>query len=593
MLRSRIALIVSSVLFFSIFTAVIGTTNANAATIQIPCGPGVSYRLDTSTGVASDGAGCTHSLTLDSRVTSIVDYAFAGSYLETLTTNSALISIGKYAFNGQPLTSLTLNSALKSIGEGAFSGSRLTSLTLNSALTSVGSNAFRGVPLRSLTLNSALTSIGDRAFYDALLTSLTLNSSLTSIDEYAFYNSPLTSLTLNSALTSIGDGVFGSANLTSLTLNSALTSIGTGAFYNSPLTSLTLNSVLTSIGEDVFRKAQLSSLTVGSAVTSIGKYAFSSSPLTSLTLNSALTSIGDNAFDGSQLSTLTLNSSLTSIGNYAFYNSPLMSLTLNSALTSVGEGAFYSASIPGFILSLTSETVTVGTAITGYTISSFGAPIVSYSISPAIGNDLSFDTSTGLISGTPSTAVNLVTYTITGTNTAGSTSRPYSINIKSKAVSTPTTPDRTSQEVHEGQVEKAKNEILASINSGKLLNPDLLLRADFFGATLKNIGDINNEISSLEKSKKTDLKEIGKIVEKYATVDRISKKESYYFPDLIKIGLADSKTPNRASILRELKGLNSDQLDTFEKIQSVIKNVQAKIAERKAMIESRLARLRK
>ena len=421
MLRYKILRIASTVLFFSIFTAVIGTTNANAATIQIPCGPGVSYSLDISTGVASDGGGCTHSLTLDSRVTSIGDYAFAGSYLETLTTSSALTSIGDFAFNGQPLKSLTLNSALTSIGDGAFSSALLTSLTLNSALTTVGPNAF--------------------------------------------------------------------------------------------------------------------------------------------------------------------------------HESPLTSLTLNSALASVGNDAFFSALIPAFILSSTSETVTVGTAIAGYTISSFGVPIVSYSISPDIGNDLSFDTSTGLISGTPSTAVNLVTYTITGsTDGAGSTSRPYSINIKSKTVSTPTpsVPSvPTAQSLHEQQVERAKNEILASIIFGKLLTPNQLLQADFFGATLKNIGDINNEILSLDKSKKMDLKEIGKIVDKYAIVDNISNNGSFYFPDLIKIGLVNSETPNRASILRELKGLNSDQLDTYEKIQAAIKNIQAKINERKAMIASRLARIRK
>ena len=71
---------------------------------------------------------------------------------------------------------------------------------------------------------------------------------------------------------------------------------------------------------------------------------------------------------------------------------------------------------PAFTLSSSSETATVGTAITGYTITSTGGSIASYSISPAISNGLSFDPSTGRITGTPTAAATAVTYTITARN---------------------------------------------------------------------------------------------------------------------------------------------------------------------------------
>ena len=71
---------------------------------------------------------------------------------------------------------------------------------------------------------------------------------------------------------------------------------------------------------------------------------------------------------------------------------------------------------PAFTLSSSSETATAGTAITGYTITSTGGAIASYSISPAIGNGLSFDSSTGRITGTPTAAAGAVTYTITARN---------------------------------------------------------------------------------------------------------------------------------------------------------------------------------
>jgi len=85
---------------------------------------------------------------------------------------------------------------------------------------------------------------------------------------------------------------------------------------------------------------------------------------------------------------------------------------------------------PAFTLSKSSETATVSSPISGYTINETGGPR-TYSISPAIRNTpgLSFDQSTGLISGTPTTAASSRTYTITATNGAGSSTATYSINV--------------------------------------------------------------------------------------------------------------------------------------------------------------------
>jgi hypothetical protein len=88
---------------------------------------------------------------------------------------------------------------------------------------------------------------------------------------------------------------------------------------------------------------------------------------------------------------------------------------------------------PAFTLSQTSETAIVGTAVSGYTISSTGGTIASYSISPAISNSpgLSFSTATGLISGSPSSSTSTVTYTITATNATGTATRTFALTINS------------------------------------------------------------------------------------------------------------------------------------------------------------------
>jgi len=94
--------------------------------------------------------------------------------------------------------------------------------------------------------------------------------------------------------------------------------------------------------------------------------------------------------------------------------------------------AFAPGLAPAFSISSSSETVTAGSAITGYTITSTGGAIASYSISPAISSTpgLSFSTSTGLISGTPTTAASSRTYTITATNaTSPSATRTFALTV--------------------------------------------------------------------------------------------------------------------------------------------------------------------
>ena len=101
--------------------------------------------------------------------------------------------------------------------------------------------------------------------------------------------------------------------------------------------------------------------------------------------------------------------------------------------------AFGLVSAPAFTLSKSTETAQVGTAISGYAITSTGGAVASYSISPDISatpaNGVSFNTSTGLISGTPTAAAPAVTYTITGTNASGSATATYALTVNAASTS--------------------------------------------------------------------------------------------------------------------------------------------------------------
>jgi len=92
--------------------------------------------------------------------------------------------------------------------------------------------------------------------------------------------------------------------------------------------------------------------------------------------------------------------------------------------------AFAARTTPVFTLSSTSETLTARTtAISGYTISSTGGSIASYSISPAVPAGLAFNTSTGLLSGTPTETRAATTYTITGSNSYGSATATFRLRV--------------------------------------------------------------------------------------------------------------------------------------------------------------------
>ena len=85
---------------------------------------------------------------------------------------------------------------------------------------------------------------------------------------------------------------------------------------------------------------------------------------------------------------------------------------------------------PNFSLSSEAETVTAGTPILGYTIdSSAGGAIDSFSISPAVSNGLTFDSATGLISGTPISAAPTVNYQIIATNARAAVALPFSLTV--------------------------------------------------------------------------------------------------------------------------------------------------------------------
>ncbi len=76
---------------------------------------------------------------------------------------------------------------------------------------------------------------------------------------------------------------------------------------------------------------------------------------------------------------------------------------------------------------------TVGTAISSLTPTNTGGPVTSWSIGTALPAGLSFDTTTGIISGTPTAVSSVTTYTITATNAAGSGTTTVTLTVNPQA----------------------------------------------------------------------------------------------------------------------------------------------------------------
>ncbi|NBR24764.1 MAG: hypothetical protein EBU08_13530, partial [Micrococcales bacterium] len=84
---------------------------------------------------------------------------------------------------------------------------------------------------------------------------------------------------------------------------------------------------------------------------------------------------------------------------------------------------------PVFAISSTSEELAIGSSLVGFNLYSVGGIVDSYSISPTLPSWLSFDTATGLLSGIADAVQALITFTITATNEAGTSSKDFSLEV--------------------------------------------------------------------------------------------------------------------------------------------------------------------
>ena len=317
-------------------------------------------------------------------------------------------------------------------------------------VTDIGVSAFHRSSLTHVTIPGSVTLIEQGAFQETLLTSVTIPDSVLTIGQVAFgYNTLLSSVIIGNSVTTIGIHAFiGNTALTRVTIGNSVALIDQGAFRNTALTSVIIPDSVVNIGaEAFFRNTALTSVTIGNSVTNIGAYAFSEAGLTSITIPSSTTTIDQGAFSSNTdlASVKFLGNAPSAVENYNFgdagallgataiVSSSASGFSLSVTDSNPGDNKWYGLIVspvlaPAFTLSASSESRTVNTASTGFTANSTGGEIESFAINQTPPG-MSFNTTTGALTGTPNTIATSTTYTITGTNLSGSTTQTFTLTV--------------------------------------------------------------------------------------------------------------------------------------------------------------------
>ena len=330
-------------------------------------------------------------------------------------TSSLSAGAGVKTYASSDVAVCTINS---STGVVAFVGAGTCSITVSVAQTSDYNLATSAAV--SFTLNRATQTVSWSPTTAVLITQspLTPSASASSSGDgaisYAVASQGATSCSVNSSTGVLTYSAAGSCEVRATAAQTARYSQAT----NDVTFVVTLAApafTLSSGSESKAQNTAITGYTISSTGGAIASYSISPSAPTGTSFNT---------------STGLLSGTPTSVQSATTYT-----ITATNATSSVSQTFSLTVTLaaPVFTLSSGSETKAQNTAITGYTIGSTGGVIASYSISPSAPTGTSFNTSTGLLSGTPSSVQSATTYTITATNATSSASQTFSLTVTTPA----------------------------------------------------------------------------------------------------------------------------------------------------------------
>lgn len=276
--------------------------------------------------------------------------------LSNVEFSNSITTIDNYAFATTSLNSPDLNEGLKTIGENAFMNC-LTDLKIPSTLEEIGGGNLYPTQLKSVTIaegnnhfmikNNLLYSKDNKKIYCAIYGSREVNKYpgatdlsddlVEEIRESAFYNLPITSYNFP-----------------------ALKKVGTWAFVASKLTKVTIKNGVEYGGNVFSLSADLTDVTIEEGVTSLEQSLFYYTGLTAVPqLPQSLKKIGSGCFAGCKITEATIKKGITYNGS-VFENNPITKVTIEDGVTSLSSGLFYGCSALQTAPTLPRSLVSVG-----------------------------------------------------------------------------------------------------------------------------------------------------------------------------------------------------------------------------------------
>lgn len=330
-------------------------------------------------------------IAIPNTVTSVGEYAFDMSFLETVTlsNHNSFTEIGKSVFRSTNIENITIPDNIKTIEDSAFNGcAYLETVNINassSLMTKIGSSAFEGCgSLTAFTIPNALTTIGSCAFMfvGSGFTISEVNNSTFDVEENIIYKAEkativagfASSLSIPNTVTKIEPSAFaGLDNLRTVRIPASVTTIDGNPFHScdhdilfevdpnnnyfkadgnalyskdgTKLIAVCSKSYVFPAGvnnvmNSAFRGLNIDTITIPSGVTSIDTDSFRNTKLTDVYLPDSVNTLSNYVFtDCYELKTIRLPN-ITNIGDGTFRNTALTHITIPASVTSIGEKVF-------------------------------------------------------------------------------------------------------------------------------------------------------------------------------------------------------------------------------------------------------------
>ena len=604
---------------------IVGISPAHAATFN--CGSGGTYTVVD--GVVTGSANCSGVLTIDSSVTAIDDYAFS----------SVRFTGSEFIMQNPSVTILTIPSSVLTIGSSAFAGmTSMTSISIANSVTTIGRNAFRqNNNVTELIIGSGASLIESDTYQQyEHISKVVVPEGVTRIDPGAFtelYST--TSFTLPSTLTNLGSSSL--RNMRSLRSINIPTGLSTANDYFGYLTnpssvpyfcSTTGSSATSAVNEyfatliDVNTDAGRCSNTFGApTITSVTfpnttSAAVNFTPPNNFGAGTAIASYSVVAFPGGKRATVSgaaaRSVTLSSLNPGTEYTFEVNAINdEGSAITSPPSArsasvtcCAVSTTVPGAptigavtALSPTSASVafTAPTSNGGATIQSYTATSTPGSITGQV-----FQSGSGSITVTGLTSSTAYTFTVTASNSAGTSSASSASTsitmpasdeeLAAQAAQAAAARDAAARAASEAaaakrEVEKkaARAEILSKFKSSEKLSLETFKQGEISGITEENIEAVSAEILALPEGSRSDITQVLKVAYKYEVVGAIASErvKSIYSNSLIEIGLIHEESKHKAALTAAIKKLPVDERSSYAEIKDAIDNEMAEIQGRK------------